>query len=431
MSTKDYQSSTTKALLAFTEKFGTDFLGRSREQVNTIIHSQLAYLKDSQFNTHYINPRSSINLDTTKVLLHEDRLKAFLDGEKIAPITIDMALTQKCSYACTFCYAGLQQNPSSPADWNVYKSFLNDCVKIGHKPGQGVKAISLVSDGESTESPHFEKFIDHAFNNGINIASGTNGLKLRDCNLRTIAEKLTYLRINFNAAHEEAYCQIMGASSRSLESVLQTTIELVSLKKQLNLPITIGYQMVLMPEYADQVLPLASMARDLGIDYLVIKHCSDDEQGRLGVDYNWYQSEAATELLSVAEQFSTDQYSSQAKWSKIKTGRDRIYSRCYGTPLLLQMSGTGIVAPCGSFFHKDYDNYHIGDIKDTSFFDIWSSDKYDEVIAFLRSEQFDAKKMCATLCLQDKVNEVLYNIIEKDAVYTKPKSTNLPHLNFI
>ena len=189
--------------------------------------------------------------------------------------------------------------------------------------------------------------------------------------------------------------------------------------------------MVLMPEYADQVLPLASLSRDLGLDYLVIKHCSDDEQGRLGVDYSWYQSQEASDLLHVAEKFSTKSFSSQAKWSKIKTGRDRIYSKCYGTPLLLQMSGTGIVAPCGSFFHQDYQNYHIGDIKDTSLYEIWNSKKYDEVMAFLRSDKFDAKSMCATLCLQDKVNETLYNIIEKDASYAKPSVENLPHVNFI
>jgi len=429
--TYGYQSSTTRKLLSLTEEFGTNYLGRSKSQVMSIVEKQIAYLTSTSFNTCYFEPRSSINLDTTKVLLHEDRLKAFLDGKKIAPITIDMALTQKCSYACTFCYAGLQQNPSSPADWEVYRSFLDDCLRIGHEPGEGVKAISLVSDGESTESPHFYKFIDYAFNNGINIASGTNGLKLQNYDLKSLAERLTYLRINFNAAHEEAYCQIMGASQQSMNTVIKTTLDLVSYKKQYGLPITLGYQMVLMPEYADQVLPLASMSRDLGIDYLVIKHCSDDEQGRLGVDYDWYQSTQASELLNVAEQFSTESFSCQAKWSKIKTGRDRIYSRCYGTPLLLQMSGTGIVAPCGSFFHSDYERYHIGDIKVTPFYDIWNSSQYDQVIAFLRSSHFDAKTMCATLCLQDKVNEALYNIIEQNVPITRPSTENLPHLNFI
>ena len=165
---------------------------------------------------------------------------------------------------------------------------------------------------------------------------------------------------------------------------------------------------------------------------MVIKHCSDDELGRLGVDYSWYTSDLATSLLEVAENFSTPNFSSQAKWSKIKTGRDRIYSKCYGTPLLLQMSGTGIVAPCGSFFHSDYEHNHIGDIKHKSFYEIWASDKYQQVINYLRSDNFDAKKMCATLCLQDKVNEQLYRIIEKNEALPPPTDTNnIPHTNFI
>ena len=343
-----------------------------------------------------------------------------------------MALTQKCSYACTFCYAGLQQNPSTPSEWPVYKRFLEDCTKIGHKKNEGVKAISLVSDGESTESPYFQKFVQYASELGIDIASGTNGMKLEKFDLEVLAKSLTYLRINFNAAHPDAYQQVMGCSDRAFEKVINITEKLLSLKSRNNHKLTLGYQMVLMPEYADQVLPLASMSRDLGLDYLVIKHCSDDEQGRLGVDYSWYVSDEANDLLINAERFSTPKYSSQAKWTKIRTGRDRIYSKCYGTPLLLQMSGTGIVAPCGSFFHKIYSDKHIGDIRDKSFYEIWNSDKYQEVMNFLRSDRFDAKSMCATLCLQDKVNEELYRIIEKDSPLPEIKnSDNLPHVNFI
>ncbi len=120
------------------------------------------------------------------------------------------------------------------------------------------------------------------------------------------------------------------------------------------------------------MIPLARLGRELGVDYTIIKHCSDDEYGRLGVDYAWYISDLAIELLETAEAMSTDDYSVQAKWSKIKTGRDRKYSKCFGTPLLLQMSGTGIVAPCGSFFHERYNRYHIGDIKEQRFSEIWA-----------------------------------------------------------
>ena len=42
--------------------------------------------------------------------------------------------------------------------------------------------------------------------------------------------------------------------------------------------------MVLMPEFKDEILPFTKLALDLGVDYGVIKHCSDNEQGTLGVD---------------------------------------------------------------------------------------------------------------------------------------------------
>ena len=42
-------------------------------------------------------------LDGTKLQWHLDRVEAWERGERIAPITIDMALTRACNYGCNFC----------------------------------------------------------------------------------------------------------------------------------------------------------------------------------------------------------------------------------------------------------------------------------------------------------------------------------------
>ena len=63
---------------------------------------------------------------------------------------------------------------------------------------------------------------------------------------------------------------------------------MVDIKKEQNLDVTIGLQMVLMPQYEDQIMPLAELGKELRPDYLVIKHCSDNEDGDLGVDYRGY-----------------------------------------------------------------------------------------------------------------------------------------------
>ena len=62
----------------------------------------------------------------------------------------------------------------------------------------------------------------------------------------------------------------------------------VNLKKK-KLKVTLGIQMVLMPEFKNEILPFAKLATELGVDYGVIKHCSDDEFGTLGVDYSKYR----------------------------------------------------------------------------------------------------------------------------------------------
>jgi len=409
-----------------------DILERTSKEVEKIVRFQIEEVKKKGLTDSAINPRERFHLDSTKIAYHKDRVEAWQRGEKVAPITIDMALTQKCSYACTFCYAGLQQNPSSPVPWEVYENFLDDCKVIGHKSGENVKAISLVSDGESTENPDFLKFIRKAKANGIDIASGTNGLKLKKEELPEIVDSLTYLRFNFNAAYPSAYAEIMGTSERNFHKVVKNIETCVMLKKQRNSRVTIGLQMVLLPEYADQVIPLSLLGRELGVDYTVIKHCSDDEEGRLGIDYSWYQGELAEELLKTAEALSTPEHSVQAKWSKIKTGRDRKYTKCFGTALHLQMSGTGIVAPCGSFFHQKYNRYHIGDIKEKRFKDIWVSEKYWDVMRYLGSEEFNPQNQCATLCLQDKTNEVLFDLVERGIPLPDTRKNKQPeHMNFI
>lgn len=415
-----------------TKSAATDIMARSSQEVEQIMHAQMADVRRRGLLNEGIDPRARFHLDTTKIAYHRERVEAWRRGERVAPITIDMALTQKCSYACTFCYAGLQQNPSSPVPWEVYENFLDDCVEIGHKPGEGVRAISLVSDGESTENSDYYKFIRKAKSNGIDVASGTNGFKLRKEELPMLVDSLTYLRFNFDAAEPGAYAQVMGTVEKSYHKVVENIREVVRLKKERGSNITIGLQMVLLPEYADQVIPLALLGHELGVDYTVIKHCSDDENGRLGVDYDWYKGELAERLLKTAEALSTPEYSVQAKWSKIRTGRDRKYSKCFGPPLMLQMSGTGIVAPCGSFFHKRYGRYHIGDIKEQRLRDIWVSEAYREVMSYIASDQFDPRKECATLCLQDKVNEVLFDLVEKDISLPDVSGKPIPmHMNFI
>jgi MoaA/NifB/PqqE/SkfB family radical SAM enzyme len=205
---------------------------------------------------------------------------------------------------------------------------------------------------------------------------------------------------------------------------------MVEIKKQQNLNVTIGLQMVLMPQYEDQIMPLALLGKELRPDYLVIKHCSDNEDGDLGVNYGGYSR--LYDTLHAAEALSDESYKVQVKWSKIEAEGKRTYQRCYGAPFMIQISGSGLVAPCGMLFNERYKKFHIGNIVDERFGDMWRSDRYWEVMNYIAGPSFNAQRMCGSLCLQHGVNQALDSYMKGQTVLPDLTGQQPPmHLNFV
>lgn len=362
-------------------------------------------------------------LDGTKIGWHTDRVEAWQRGELIAPITLDMALTRACQYSCGFCYAMLQENDRSVITKDVMTGMLEDSAKMG------VRGISLVSDGESTLSPVFDHTITLGSELGISMAVGSNGYAFTEERSEKLLQHLTYLRINFSAGEKERYAEIMGVRPDAYDKVINNIRKMVQVKKRDGLSVTIGIQMVLMPQDADQVVPFAKLGHELGVDYAVVKHCSDDEYGSLGVDYSKYKS--LYPIMEEAEGYSTDDYSVVIKWSKITEEGKRSYQQCYGPPFLLQFSGSGLVAPCAALFNDRYAKFHIGNFCEERWWDIWQSERYREVMQYLSSNQFNAQKMCGTLCLQHKVNEALDRHVSGVQKITPATDSKPMHINFV
>jgi MoaA/NifB/PqqE/SkfB family radical SAM enzyme len=334
-----------------------------------------------------------------------------------------MALTRACNFACEYCYAMLQENDRKVITRDVIYDFLEDCAEIG------VKGISFVSDGESTISPVFADAIRRGSELGLSMAVGTNGLALTKMRLEEILPHLTYLRVNISAGERDRYAQIMGVKPEWFDRVCQNIRDMMEIKRRDDLPVTVGMQMVVMPSYGDQILPLARLGQSLRPDYLVLKHCSDSEDGELGVDYDGYDS--LYDKLRAAEALSDDEYKVVVKWSKIEARGKRSYQRCYGAPFMIQLSGSGLVAPCGMLFNERYKKFHIGNICETRFRDIWASDRYWDVMNLLASPEFNAQKMCGSLCLQHKVNETLDAHAKGLVQLTTPRGAAPAHIDFV
>ena len=342
-------------------------------------------------------------LDSHKLSYHMDRVEAWEAGERIAPVSVDMSLTRACGAMCSFCYAMMQESQTRSSI--KVKNALNladDFAEIG------VRSVSLVSDGESTLSPAYVPFIQHLAGQGIDVGNATNAWEWEPDKIEAVLPYLTWVRFTVAAGRPESYAQIMYKGpehTQVFDRAMEHIRYAVELKRKKQLKVTLGIQMVLMPNLKDEIIPFAQLGLDLGVDYAVIKHCSDDEQGTLKIDYGQY--EALHGLLEQAEGMSNEHTKIIVKWDKIKDGDKPPYKRFFGPQFLLQISGSGLVAPSGMFFNARYSKLHIGNFTEERFIDLWRSERYWRAMNYLASPAFDARTMMGTLPIQHYISVAL------------------------
>lgn len=365
-------------------------------------------------------------LDGSKIAWHYDRVEAWEAGERIAPVSIDMALTRACQASCRGCYAVLQE-PQERSNITVDHAyaFLDDCAEMG------VRGISLISDGESSLSPAYVPFIKRAHELGIDVGNATNGWIWTTETIEEILPRLTWVRFTVLAGNARSFARMMNADASRTDTywnAMRNISYAVQFKRKKKLPVTLGIQTFVTPDDAQEIRDFAQLGIDLGVDYAVLKHTSDDEFGSFGVEYGRYGE--ITEALQQAEAMSTPETQVVVKWNKIRTGNKPTYRRMWATPFLLQISGSGLVAPSGMFFNARYSKLHIANYTEERFIDIWRSDRYWDAMRYLASERFDAQRDMGALPIQHYTNVDLDNHV-KGIKRIEPRTDAVPHRNFL
>lgn len=344
-------------------------------------------------------------MDGHKLLWHLDRVQDWLDGKRIAPLHIDVGLSKGCNIRCEYCFGVLQGNfyRKGAEVFFPREPLLNYMKSAGE---MGVRSMGLIGESEPLLNPHVYEAIETGKEAGVDISMGTNGILFdsgRDGEMAL--EHLTWIRFNISAASDEAYRRVHR--SKDFGVAVSKMRFCVETKRRKNLPVTIGLQMVLTPTNVDQAVPLAKLGKELGVDYLVIKQCSDTVENALGVYKKLSDYADFEDILREAEAQGSKGYNVIVKWRKVMNMGERIYSHCLGAPFLLYSSGDGRLYPCGMFFNYKEEEFRLGDLTKQSFREIIESDRYAEVIR--KVAELDAKE-CYSNCRTHCVNEFIWQI---------------------
>lgn len=345
-------------------------------------------------------------MDGHKLYWHLDRVNDWLNGKRIAPIHIDVGLSKGCNIKCEYCFGAIQRN--------VYKKGFQEyfprepLLRYMREAGEiGVRSMALIGESEPLLNPYVYEAIVEGKKAGVDISLGTNGI-LYDTGKsgEEALEHLCWIRFNISAASDESYRKIH--SSKEFSTAIEKIKFCVATKAKKNLAVTIGLQMVLTPSNVDQVVPLAKLGREIGVDYLVVKQCGDSVDNYLGIYKKLDEYDKFVDMLKEAESFTSDKYNVIVKWGKLASKGKRNYDQCMGAPFLLYSSGDGKLYPCGAFFDHKEEEYRMGDLVKQSFKEIFESDRYWEVIE--KVKRIDVHKECYVHCKTNNINEFVWQL---------------------
>lgn len=341
-------------------------------------------------------------MDNHKLLWHLDRVEQWRRGERIAPLHIDLGITTGCNLGCIYCYGVLQGRTSAarrvdmPRD--VLLRLLRDAKDVG------VRSIAFIGEGENTLNPALYDGLALAKKIDLDVSLATNGIQMDQDRFRDAMEALVWLRFNISAATPESYRAIHNANC--LDRVLRNIRTAVELKKRYALATTIGMQMVVVAENIGDIVPLAALGRDLGVDYLVIKPCSDTYDGTMDSPHQQYLE--IEDRLKEAESLSDSRYTVSVKWRKMRNLGKKCFRECHGTRFLINISGDGTVFPCGHFFNIRRDEFTMGNIVGQSLKQVIASDRYWQVQEKMLT--IDVNKDCETNCRHYYISQFLWDI---------------------
>jgi radical SAM protein with 4Fe4S-binding SPASM domain len=360
------------------------------------------------------HPDDAYRMDGHKLYWHLDRVEAWMRGEAIAPLHVDMGIATGCNFSCRYCYGMLQGRRGATSGSFMPQEAI--CRFFSDAKEAGVRSIALIGEGENTLNPALYDVLDHAKSIDLDISLGTNGLELRRDRLEAALSALRWIRFNISAASEAGYRWVHGIDADGFRRVRENIAACVDVKRRLGLDTAIGLQMVLLREGFNEVVPLARLGRELGVDYLVIKPCSDTYDNVLDAPVLEYQAMDA--IFAEAESFSGDGYNVVIKRNKLDNKGLKDYAVCHGTSFIIAVSGNGNVFPCGHWFKFRNDEFCMGNIITERFRDILASERYQAVQQRIRT--VNVNRDCEMNCRQHYINRFLYKLSNKP-----------PHINFI
>jgi len=355
--------------------------------------------------------RDKFRIDSHKLIYHVSRVNDWAGGKTVYPIYMEVSPSGSCNHRCTYCALDFMEYKPRFLNKEVLKKRLTEMGK------RGVKSIMYAGEGEPFLHPDMVDIIRHTKKSGIDSAVTTNGVLMKKDITDSILGSTEWIKVSINGATQKTYSKIHRSKPEDLDLVIKNMSYAAGLRKKKKYRCALGMQLLLLPENHHEAVPLARLAKDIGMDYLVIKPYSQHPQSRTNkystVKYAEYEH-LADELAKVdSEDFNVIfRARTMKKWDEGK----RNYCRCLALPFWSYIDAGGNVWGCSVYLGDK--RFLYGNINEKSFKEIWEGKKRRSSLEWAE-KKLDASS-CRVNCRMDEINRYLWDLRNPP-----------PHVNFI
>jgi len=271
----------------------------------------------------------------------------------------------------------------------------------------GLKSIMYAGEGEPFLHKDMAEMISHTRKSGIGVAITTNGVLFKKDIIDIILPDVEWIKVSINGATKDTYARISRCHPGNFENVIENMSYAARLKKEKGYSCTLGMQLLLLPDNYHEAVALAKLAREIGMNYLVIKPYSQHPQSKTtkysAIKYNQYEY-----LRDELKEFEDDDFSvifrirTMEKWDKA----EKYYSRCLALPFWSYIDAGGNVWGCLEYLGGE--KFLYGNIYEQTFKEIWEGEKRFKSLSWVQ-EKMDASK-CRVNCHMDEINKYLWEL---------------------
>ena len=304
---------------------------------------------------------------------------------------------------CTFCSVDAIGYPQIMLDHRLLKDRLQEMGQLG------VKSVMYAGTGEPLLHKKINQIVLDSKSAGLDVAFTTNGVLLHK--LDSIAE-CSWVKISMNAGTREDYAKIHQTNPKDWDSIWEHLPTIIKRKGLCAL----GLQCVVLPENYHSLRKLAESARNVGVDYLVLKPYSQGTFSivqRTDIDYKVMEDE----LLELESRYQTPTFQVIYRENAFRQeAQPHHYEKCNATPFVwTYFMATGDVFACSA--HLLDPRFNIGNIRTHTFQEVWESEGRKKNWEMMKN--FDIKQ-CRLNCRMDKTN-----------IYLDQLKHGVPHQAFI